>query len=114
MTYAIVGGLCWFVGLFCGYWFGAKDGLQGKKFLEGMRESKNEADFEDAMEDRDRYEEMLGNLASEAGCNEEWSNLHEHGNCISEGIQSMQKKIHEFTCPQSSTLNDADCICGDT
>lgn len=41
-----------------------------------------EASHAETMAERDRWEEILSDLAAEAGCKEEWSNLHAHGDCI--------------------------------
>lgn len=42
------------------------------------------------IDERDKWEEKLGDLAVLAGCEEEWSNLHEHGDCIAEEIHRLR------------------------
>ncbi len=45
---------------------------------------------ENAVAARDQYAEALTNAAAAVGCEEEWSNLHEHGDCILNGIAALQ------------------------
>lgn len=44
--------------------------------------AEEEAAHEKTMIERDGWEEALTQLAADAGCTEEWSNLHAHGDCI--------------------------------
>ncbi len=45
-----------------------------------------EADCLEVIDERDHWEEVIGQLAADAGCPREWSSLHEHGECIKEKI----------------------------
>lgn len=66
-----------------------KAGLRRKVYELELQVSKlqEKLDVEDAAHDqtimeRDGFEETLTQLAADAGCTEEWSNLHAHGDCI--------------------------------
>lgn len=77
-----------------------------------------EASHAETMAERDRWEEALGELASDAGCAEEWGNLHSHGDCITNlwdaKVTEVLRWAHGMLCPQSSEFRDADCICDET
>lgn len=66
------------------------------------------------LEDRDRAEDMLGKLAALAGCKEEWSNLHYHGECIAEVLrqrdtdrEALRKVADRIEKSIASAENDA-------
>jgi hypothetical protein len=50
----------------------------------------NDKEILQVNDQRDHWEEVIGNLAVLAGCEEEWSNLHEHGDCIAEEIHRLR------------------------
>lgn len=52
-----------------------------------------------ALEERDEYEEFIGDLALEMGCPEEWSNLHDHRSCVMRMVHELQAQLIESRGP---------------
>lgn len=48
---------------------------------------------EHTMDERDAFEEVISGLAEDAGCEEEWSNLHAHGDCITNLWDAKVKEV---------------------
>ena len=57
-------------------------------------EHDDEADLQ-TIAQRDQYEEFIAELATDLGCEEEWSGLHSHLNCIPEFTFAIEKKAKE-------------------
>lgn len=51
---------------------------------------KHEKEMLEVIDQRDKWEEKIGDLAALAGCREEWSSVHEHGDCIEEAIHELR------------------------
>lgn len=45
------------------------------------------------MAERDDREEQVGDMALQAGCDEEFSNLHDHRTCVSEGVALLKGRL---------------------
>lgn len=62
---------------------------------EGNAQLKKQAEEEErsclqVIDERDHWEEVIEKLAESAGCKEEWSSSHEHGNCIHEALGNLE------------------------
>jgi chaperonin cofactor prefoldin len=69
-----------------------KDALHQVSELQRKLADEEDATFK-VIAERDHWEEVLGRLAHAAGCQEEGSNLHEHGECIGERIRALQSQV---------------------
>lgn len=66
------------------------DDLQAERDRLKAALEKEEREHLETIQQRDHFEDILTNLADVAGCEQEWTNLHEHGECIEAKIQSSQ------------------------
>ena len=49
-------------------------------------------DHEQTVGERDHWEEVLTDLAEAAGCEQEWTSAHEHGDCIKDRLMPNTSK----------------------
>ncbi len=75
----------------------ALDVLRATVAIDALRADNDRLDkaLDKALGQRDAWEEFVGNTAAALGCELEWSNLHDHRNCIDESIGALCARVEK-------------------
>lgn len=90
--------------------------MQQYRHVERIMDSADQ-DFDDTIRQRDAREDQLERLAVALGCTSEWSNLHDHGQCVFELVENLvsenNKLREENTALNKARGPDNECrVCG--